>query len=160
MRKLRLNGKARRVWQGRSRGFSMLEVVIAIGLLGIIAVAVLSALSTASMALIMADQRATAESLARSQMEYVKQQDYIPAENGGEHIYQEIGINPDELPGYTICSYNREGTIVDDVIGVPWDSGNNTAVYQDDGLQKIRLVVNHDDKALATLDGYKRALDT
>lgn len=160
MKKLRLSSNARKAFRGDSRGFSMLEVVIAIALLGIIAVSVLSALQTAALALIIADQRATAESLARSQMEYVKQQGYIPAENGGEVIYQKIEINPDELPGYTVRSVNREGTVVDDVIGVPWDSGNNIAVYQDNELQKIRLVIKHDDKVLVTLEGYKRELDT
>ena len=67
MKKLRLDSKIRKACQGSSRGFTMIEVVIAIALIGIIGVAVLNALSTASMALIIADERATAESLARSQ---------------------------------------------------------------------------------------------
>jgi prepilin-type N-terminal cleavage/methylation domain-containing protein len=156
MKKLRLNSKASKGFGGGSRGFSMLEVVIAIALLGIIAVSVLSALQTAALALISADQRATAESLARSQMEYVRVQGYKEAPNGGEVIYDPIEINPDELPSYTINSVNREGTVVNDVIGVPWDSGNNTAVYQDDGFQKIELVIKHDDKVLVTLEDFKR----
>lgn len=156
MKKLSLSGKAKKALRGSSRGFSMLEVVIAIALLGIIAISVLTALQTAALALISADRRATAESLARSQMEYIRQQGYIIAENGGEVTYQEIEINPDELPSYTINSVNREGTIVSDVIGVPWDSGNNTAVYQDYGFQKIELVIKHDDRVLVTLEDFKR----
>ena len=58
------------------KGFSLIEVVIALALLGIIAIAVLSGLATASIALIIADERTTSESLARSQMEYVKNCSY------------------------------------------------------------------------------------
>ena len=76
MKRVKLNSKARKAFRGRSRGLSMLEVVIAIGLLGIIAVSILTALLTASAALVIADRRATADSLARSQMEYVKNQDF------------------------------------------------------------------------------------
>jgi len=156
MKKLRLTSKARKAFRGGSRGFSMLEVVIAIALLGIIAVSVLSALQTAALALISADQRATSESIARSQMEYVKVQGYEEAPNGGEVTYEKIEINPDESPGYTIWSVNRDDEVVADVIGVPWDSGNSTAMYQDKGLQRIKVVIKHDDKVLATLEDFKR----
>jgi len=54
------------------RGFTFVEVVIALAILGVIAAGFLMALATASKAIIIADERTTAESLARSQMEYVK----------------------------------------------------------------------------------------
>jgi len=153
MKKLRLNSQARKAFQGNSRGFSLIEVVIAIALIGIIAVAVLSALSTASIALIIADKRATAESLARSQLEFVKNQDYNPAPNGGEATYPEITYIPD---GYTIGSFNRGDEIVEDVTGVPWDSEKHEPVYEDKGLQRIKLVIKHSGKVVITLEGYKR----
>jgi len=156
MKKLRLSSKARKAFRGSSRGFSMLEVVIAIALLGIIAVSVLTALQTAALALISADQRATAENLARTQMEWVKVQGYKEAPNGGEVIYKKIEINPDESPGYTIWSINRDDEVVTDVIGIPWDSGNSTAVYQDKGLQRIKVVIKYDDKVVVTLEDFKR----
>ena len=110
------------------------------------------------MALIIADEHATAESLARSQMEYVKNQLYDPAD-GGETTYLKITAIPE---GYTICSVNSVNQTVncganDDVIGIPWNSGNNTAANEDDGLQRIKLVIKHDDKVVITLEGYKRA---
>jgi prepilin-type N-terminal cleavage/methylation domain-containing protein len=161
MKKLRLSSRVRKAFRGSSRGFSMLEVVIAIALLGIIAISVLSALQTAALALISADQRATAESLARSQMEYVRVQDYNEAPLGGQsEAYESIEINPDESPGYTIWSVNRDDEIVSDVIGVPWNSGNNTAVYKDVGLQRIKIVIKHDDKVVVTLEDYKREAKT
>ena len=58
------------------KGQTLIEVLIAIALLGVIAVPFLTALSTSSRALIIADERTTAESLVRSQMEYVKSQEY------------------------------------------------------------------------------------
>jgi len=145
MKKLRLNRRARKAFQGSSRGFTLIEVVIAMLLLGIIGVAVLGALSYASTILITADRRATAESLAKSQMESVKSQNYTSAPYGGTANYTKITGIPD---GYTICSFNRTGPPVncdlnDCVIGIPWDSGNNTATYNDTGLQKIKLIISY-----------------
>jgi prepilin-type N-terminal cleavage/methylation domain-containing protein len=101
MKKIRLNSRARKALRGRSRGFTLIEVVIAIALIGLIGVAVLSALSTASLALIIADERATAESLARSQMEYVKsplcEYDYDDAQS-----YEHPSEESTEQPGYFI----------------------------------------------------------
>jgi prepilin-type N-terminal cleavage/methylation domain-containing protein len=153
MKKLRLTSKTRRAWQGRSRGFTLIEVVIAIALIGIIGAAILSALSTASLALIIADRRATAESIARTQMESVRDQDYKEADNFDEVSYLPITDIPD---GYTIWSINREDMPVEDVIGVPWNSGNNTAADVDAGLQRIKLVIKNDDDVIVTLEDYKR----
>ena len=153
MKKIRLNSQARKAFPGSSRGFTLIEVLIAVALMGIIAIAVLSALSTASAALMTADKRATAESLARSQMEFVKNQLYEDA-GEGEATYDEITPIP---PGYSIWSENRTaGQYVSSVIGIPWDSGNNTAVDEDNGLQRIKLVIRRDGTDILTLEGYKR----
>ena len=141
------------------KGFTLIEVLVALAILGLIAVAFLMALSTASKAIIIADERTTAESLARSQMEYVKNQSYITAPVGGEVIY--LKIDASDIPdGYTIWSVNRAGGIVyggnnEGIIGVPWDSQNNEAVGTDAGLQRIKLVIKHDIKVVLTLEDYK-----
>ncbi len=62
---------------GNEAGIGIIETLIALALLGIIAVGFLSGLGTASKAIIIADERTTAESLARSQMEYAKNLTYI-----------------------------------------------------------------------------------
>jgi len=64
---------------GRSRGFTLIEVLVALALVGIIAITFAGGLSTASQAALTGDIRATAESLARSQMEYVRSQVYHEA---------------------------------------------------------------------------------
>jgi prepilin-type N-terminal cleavage/methylation domain-containing protein len=142
MKKLRLNRRARKAFQGNSRGFTLIEVVIAMLLLGVIGVAVLGALSYASTVLITVDRRATAESLAKTQMEYVKSQSYITVnQTGGVATYQKI---PDTV-GYNISSVSRNGSVVENVIiGIPWNSGNNTAANNDTGLQKIKLIIKYD----------------
>jgi len=140
MKKVRLNSQARKAFQGRSRGFSLIEVVIAIALIGVIAVAVLSALSTASIALIITDKRATAESLARSQLEYVKNQ-----------LYDDINTPPEydllpEIPdGYNI-----------NIEAVRLDPENDSPPEDDDGIQKITVIVSYDSEAVITMAGYKR----
>jgi prepilin-type N-terminal cleavage/methylation domain-containing protein len=176
MKRVRLNNKVRKAFQSRARGFTMIEVVIAIAIIGIIGVAVMSALATASIALIIADERATAESLARSQMEFVKDQGYNATQPGGEVIYTKI---PDiDIPeGYAIWSVNRDGEVVGDVIGIPWAGNASKPANEDGGIQKIALVITHKDRenqdkviysfindnpdwadgVKITLEGYKRA---
>ncbi len=143
------------------RGFTLIEVVIAMLLLGIISVALLSGLAAASRALVIADEHATAESLARSQMEYVKNQAYITAADydvgvpgSGEVIYVKITGIP---AGYTIWSEDRAGATVTDIIGVPWDTDPlvNQPVVIDAGLQRIKLVIKHNGKEIITLEDYK-----
>ena len=136
---------------------TLIEVLVALALFSIIAIVFASGLGTASKAVFTADVRTNAESLARTQMEYVKNQDYYPAPQGGVGNYTKILDIPS---GYTIWSVNRAGVPVngggsDDVIGVPWDSENNEDVDEDAGLQKITLVIKHEGRIVITLEGYK-----
>jgi prepilin-type N-terminal cleavage/methylation domain-containing protein len=133
------------------KGFTLIEVLVGIAIIGIIASAFLFAIATAGKANIIADERATAESLTRAQMEYVKAQSYIVAENG-EVVYGKLGDIPEH---YEIWSYDREGTIVEDIIGVPWDSQNYEATTTDIGLQRIFLVIKHNGKIVLEIEEYK-----
>jgi prepilin-type N-terminal cleavage/methylation domain-containing protein len=145
MKKLRLDSQARKAFKGSSRGLTMIEVLIAIAILGIISITFLSALSTASLSVSVADERTVAESLARRQMEYAKNQGYNSASvlNNNNPTYQKISDIPE---GYSIWSVNRNGTVVADIVGIPWDSESNMWVVKDIGIQKIALVIKHKDK--------------
>lgn len=135
-------------------GFSLIEVLIALALLGIIAASFLLAVSTATKAAFIADERTTAESLARSQLEYVKEQEYMAAGVGGVATYIEIDLTG--YPGYTIESYDRSSPpTVEDIVAIPWDAGGGQAVNEDTGLQKITVVIMHYEKEIIILEGYK-----
>jgi prepilin-type N-terminal cleavage/methylation domain-containing protein len=145
MKKVRQDSQARKAFQGRSRGLTMIEVLIAIAILGIISITFLSALSTASLSVGLADERTVAESLARKQMEYVKNQGYNSASvlNNNKPTYQKISDIPE---GYSIWSVNSTGGIDANIVGIPWDSKSNNKVVKDIGIQKIALVIKHKDK--------------
>ena len=139
---VRLISKVRKVFRGSSRGFSMLEVVIAIALLGIIAISILTALQTAAMALIQADRRATAESLARTQMEYVRYSQYDDVLEAGHPHYDldpEITLPPDYSVVTTAIRLNKDVNPDDD-----------------DGIQQITVTVSHDGRVEVTLEDFKR----
>lgn len=65
------------------KGVTLIEVIISIAVLGILATGYFTALNGSTTSLIFADQRATGESLARSQWEYVKSQPYDASFNYG-----------------------------------------------------------------------------
>jgi prepilin-type N-terminal cleavage/methylation domain-containing protein len=148
MKKLRLSCRVREAFRGSSRGFSMLEVVIAIALLGIIAVSVLSALQTATLALITADRRATAESLARTQMEYVR---YSPYEGDPEEGPPQYDLDPQIL-----STKPPDFSVVTAAIRLNKDENPN----DDDGIQQITVTVSHQDRVIVTLEDYKRQAGT
>jgi len=117
------------------KGISLIEVLIALAILGLVAAAFLSGLATASRALIIADERTTAESLARSQMEYVKEQDY---DYNDSQSYEQVDVQSPTHPGYFI-------SVDADPLHDP-----------DEGIQKITVTVDHQNKEeVITLEGYK-----
>ncbi len=130
------------------KGFTLIEVLIAIALLGIIAVAFLGGLATASRALVIADERTTAESLARSQVEYVKNQGYIDYSADPHDVYNKITLPT----GYSIDS---TAVPFDPDTGQPYSQAGGIFV-KDDGIQKITVTVGHQSKLeVIALDGYK-----
>ena len=150
-----MSNKTTKTLRESSKGFTLIEVLVALALFAIIGIVFAGGLGTASRAVFIADIRTNAESLARTQMEYVKSYNYADAD-GGVATYPKVDI-PD---GYAICSVNGTGPPVqcydsDPIIAVPWDSDNNQPADTDDGLQKITLVIKHEGTEVTTLEGYK-----
>jgi len=161
MKKIKLSNKVRKALRGSSKGVTLIELLIALALFGIIAIAFAGGLMTASRAVLTADVRTNAESLARTQMEYIKNQDYKGEDElvNGEALY--LKIAPANIPdGYSICSVDSGDVTVncddgDPIIAVPWDSQENEPLDEDNGLQRVKLVIKHDGRVVTTLVGYK-----
>ena len=136
------------------RGASLVEVLMAMFIMAIVTTAFLMAIFTATKAIMVADERTNAESLARSQLESVKQQEYKDAPLEGVATYSTIAGVPST---YSIWSVSREGTLVNEVLGIPWDSQSDEERSDDVGLQKITLKIYRGDgeKEILTLEGYK-----
>jgi prepilin-type N-terminal cleavage/methylation domain-containing protein len=147
------------------RGFGLIEALVAIALLGIIAAAFLGAIATASKAILIADERTTAESLAKSQLEYVKERDYIYDENVNDGVYvlYDVIDTSTEHPSFSIWSVVGEEEIeskmvkimVEGAVGIPWDSKNGVPATTDVGLQKITLVIKNNGEPIITLEDFK-----
>ena len=113
---------------------TLIETVVALAILGAISVTFLSGLATTSKATFTADEQTTAESLARSQMECVKNTDYV---------YDAAQYSPAPIPsGKDYINYS---------VVITAEPLHNP----DDGIQKITVTIKHSDKLLITLKDYK-----
>jgi prepilin-type N-terminal cleavage/methylation domain-containing protein len=108
-------------------GFSLIEVLVSLALMGIIGVALLGGLHTVSAVTLTTDERQTAKNLAENQMEDIKNHAYAPS-------YSPMPLT-DEYTGYTV-------TVA-------------TQSLQDSNMQKITVTVGHRNKVAAKLEGYK-----
>jgi prepilin-type N-terminal cleavage/methylation domain-containing protein len=140
----------------REKGFTLVEVIIALAILGVIGIAFLGALATASKAVIVADERATAESLSRSEMEYVKSQDYSSAEWSYE---LPSGTSPTgQFPDW--WDFDDPHTLPDGYTGfiVTVNASTLASHTIDDGIQKITVTIEYfDEGVIISLEGYKTA---
>jgi prepilin-type N-terminal cleavage/methylation domain-containing protein len=120
------------------QGFSLVEVLVSIALLGTMGVGFLGALTTSSKATTDNSENTRALNLAEGQMEYVRSQGY-DYENAPPQ-YQTLSPLP---PGYSIeCVATRLDT-----------EGDGTD--DDDGLQKIVVAVKHAGNTIITLESYR-----
>jgi len=110
-------------------GASLVEAVIATALVGLALVFTLSAVSVGARTLALVSGRATAESLARSQMEYVKAQAYLPA--------------PASYPTLTPPAGYSVSAEASAVAGADAD------------IQLITVIVTHGGEEVLRLEGYK-----
>ena len=112
---------------GSEHGISLIETVVALALLGIIAIAFLGGLGTASQTLMLTDERATAKTLAESVMEDVKSRDYSAT--------YDAATVPVEYVGYT--------------------AEIDAEALHDTSIQRIIVTIEHYSKEVLFLEGYK-----
>jgi len=108
------------------KGFSLIETIGAVGLLGVIAASFLGGLATTSTARVTADERASAKILAETVMENVKKLGYATSYN--------VAI-PEEYVGYTT-------TI-------------NATKQRNNNIQLVVVTIHHRDRDVITLESYK-----
>jgi len=118
-------------------GLTLIEILVALGILAAVAVTFLLSMTNSSRAVMVSQERVAVDSLAKSQMERIKSQlydDTIPIE------YTELADIPD---GYDI-----------DITAVRLDPDED-GFDDDDGLQEITVTVTHDGETAFELVGYK-----
>ena len=130
------------------KGIAFIETLIALVLLGIIGTAFMMALSVSSKAIILSDELTTSESLARSQMEFIKNQDYIDYDIESHIFYEEISTPTGYSISFTVVPF-------DPATGTPYVDLGGGIFDEDDGIQKITVTVAHHGNDIITLEGYK-----
>jgi len=142
---MRWPGKASlRCFQGQ-RGITLIETLVGLALLGIIAVAFLSGLFTITKAVSLSQESVSVDSLIKSQIEYIRVQDYVAAADYSpddpDNRYELIDIPADlAAAGYSVETYPPE-TILSEAGG-----------YE---LQKITVAVKRDGKAKLVVSIYR-----
>jgi len=115
-------------------GMTLVETVVALAILGTIAIVFLSGLAISSKAVIIADEQTTVESLAQSQLEWVK---------GADYVYEAAEYSPAPIPtGQDYTDYSAN--ITAEPLHTP-----------DDGIQKITVTVRRLGEMVMELEGYK-----
>jgi len=129
--------------KNREAGFTLIEVLIAILLLSLVGLMIFMTLTFSSRQTLSADVRSTAESIARSEMEYIKTLPY-DATSTPNPVYtkesmSDLGVNS-----------NWDVTIIASRLDPKGDGTGN-----DEGIQKISVTVFNNGTSVLTVEGYK-----
>jgi prepilin-type N-terminal cleavage/methylation domain-containing protein len=151
MKMVTLSNKIRKTLRGSSGGFTLIEVLVALVLFAIIGITFAGGLATSSRAVLTADVRTNAESLARTQMEYVKSQDYSAAPWG--YVVTHLGstCTSGDCPPWWNSAYHLSDQYARYTVDVEADALDDP----DNGIQEITVTVSHEGKVVITLVGYK-----
>jgi prepilin-type N-terminal cleavage/methylation domain-containing protein len=121
------------------KGFTLVEAVISIALIGIIAAGLYTGLGTASTILLNTDSRETAKNLAETQMEFVRGQAFNPG--SGTSVYVTAPIPTTQQGSYT-ASIN----VID---------GASLTPVRDSYLQQVVVTITGPKNLNYSLTGYK-----
>ncbi|MFC2122306.1 type II secretion system protein [Bacteroidota bacterium] len=119
-------------------GFAMIEIVVALAIIGLAGVSFLAALTTVSKSTVIAEECSVAQSLAVSQMEYAISQSYD--DTGSPPQYTALSDTPD---GWSV---SVSATRLDP---------ENDGTGDDDGIQEVTVLVNLYSQQVAELTSRK-----
>jgi prepilin-type N-terminal cleavage/methylation domain-containing protein len=117
------------------KGFGLVEILVALAILGVTAVGYMSALATSTKTAVKTDQMDTGRAIAQTVMEYVKKQSFSPA--GSYYNQTDIDDMLSGYPGYTV---NINAT---------------AAPERDTYIQKVTVTVYHTGQTVTTLEDCK-----
>ena len=133
------------VFRGQ-KGFLLIEILVGLALLGIITVAFLNGLSTTAKGVSVSQERVSAESLAKSQIEYIRIQDYVAVASYNttdpDNRYELIDIPAD----LAAAGYSVEITVSDEPVL------SEAGGYE---LQNITVAVKRNDKGKLIVSIYR-----
>jgi len=127
------------------KGQTLIEVIIAMAILGIVVSGLLTAMHITYKTTDDVNDRTIAESLVRGQLEYIKTCDYDDVHNPPEY-----GLDPDIDLSATPYSNNFQV----DVTAVRLDPSQN-GTDDDEGIQKVTVTVRAHGEAIFTVVEYK-----
>jgi type II secretory pathway pseudopilin PulG len=118
---------------GKEKGITMLETVIGLAIIGLVMVAFLSGLATASKGTILSQEQTTAESLVRSEIEYVRSCTY----------------------DYYALTYPVDSGLTIPPTWVVPPPTVEPVHASDDGLQKVTVSAEHNGETILSIVIYK-----
>ena len=125
----------------RESGFTILEVLIAVGILGFIGVAVIVALDTNSRAVRTLDERVVATNMATAYFEAISKSDYDTEPPYYDNVVDNITIPAQYEVNYSV-SFSVDGHVWSDT-------------YSGETLQKITVFVSHQGKPVLSMCTFK-----
>jgi type II secretory pathway pseudopilin PulG len=150
----------KRKWGDRdgSRGELLIEVLIALAILGIISVVFIGAMYTSLNAARITDERSNALTLAKSQIEYVRTAGYSTIDNWA-YTVDTSGSSYSVMPSWwsaspppTLASeYTGYSVAVTGTRNIDLDGTTGP----DEGIRTITAVVSHNGTAVFTLENYE-----
>ena len=130
-------------------GLTLVEILVALGILAAVAVVFLLAMTTSSKAVMVSQESVAVESLAKSEMEYVKSTTYQDAPWS-----YEIPSNPPSWDLAHSMPSGYDGYSIQ-VNAAQMEVNPDNPAGEDDGLQKITVTVLRNGETVFTLVGYK-----
>lgn len=123
------------------KGFSLVEVIVAVAILAVIGVAFLSALTTGYLALVLADEDTVAESLTRTEFENIRNADY-PI------------VLPDSEAGI-VGNYPAHKVVLGGLYAVDIEVEALGEPGQESPIQLITVHISHQGEVVLTTQTYK-----